>query len=176
MKKVLFIVAYEGFNDRELLVTRERLMNKGYDVEVASTSLGFATGMSGTTVKPDLDLEEAAINLNRYSAIVFIGGNGAKRHFGSALCHEIAKDASKAGKVVAAISVAPVILAKAGILDGVDATVFTRAFDRRYADELKFNGARYHAKEVIADRNIVTADSPEAAEKFANKISELMEG
>ncbi|MEM5813391.1 MAG: DJ-1/PfpI family protein [Candidatus Aenigmatarchaeota archaeon] len=41
-------------------------------------------------------------------------------------------------------------------------------------DELKKNGARYTGKDVEIDGNIITANGPQAAEKFGKEIEKAL--
>ena len=174
MKKVLLVIAHEDFEDAELMAMRETLISCGHRCVIASTNLSFATGMRGTKVKPDVDLDEAAINVNSYSAVVFLSGKGVSRYVNNPICHAIVKAACKEGKIVGAICKAPMILAKAGVLDGVEVTVYTKPMNRQMADEIRMCGARYIDRDVVVDKNIVTACGPNACNKFAEKIAELI--
>ncbi len=175
MKRVLVIIAHEGFQDSEYLAVQDVMKKHNYKIDTASTQLSFATGMSGTKVKPDIDLEEAMLNLHNYSAIILIGGKGAKVYFKNELCLEIIKDANNSNKVIAAICTAPVILANAGVLDGVKATVYSNMLNNSYVDIIKVKGARYVSQNVVVDRNIVTASGPNTAKKFAELIIATVE-
>jgi protease I len=65
---------------------------------------------------------------------------------------------------VAAICLAPVVLARAGILKGKKATYFNSPVSFR---EMKAGGAVLVDKAVVADSRIVTANGPAAATEFA---------
>jgi len=170
-KKILLIIAPKDFRDEELFVTKEVLDGKGYQTEIASLKKEVIKGMLGGEAKPDLTLDEAALRLKDYSAVVFIGGSGAMTYFENDLALEIAKTAHKEGKVVAAICIAPIILANAGILEGKEATVF----NGKYADMLKSKGAKYKNEEVVVDGKVVTANGPNAARKFGETIAKILE-
>ena len=75
-----------------------------------------------------------------------------------------------AGKVTSAICVAPVILARAGILSGKTAAVFSSS-----KDELSRAGAKYTAKDTAVAGKIITASGPAAAKKFAQEIIKSLE-
>jgi protease I len=72
-------------------------------------------------------------------------------------------------KVVAAICLSPVVLARAGILKGKDATVFP---SNDAVEELKNAGVKYVDKPVVISGKIITARDPKAAEEFAKTIAE----
>jgi protease I len=68
-------------------------------------------------------------------------------------------------KVVAAICLAPVVLARAGILKGKKATYFNSPVSFR---EMRAGGAVLVDKAVVTDSRIVTANGPAAAAEFAD--------
>lgn len=82
----------------------------------------------------------------------------------------LAKKFYEAGKLTAAICVAPAILAKAGVLSGKKATSWSGA-----VDDLKNGGAIYVNEQVVRDGQLITADGPSAAASFAKKIIEVLQ-
>lgn len=168
-KKVLFIIAFKGFQDHEYSTTRRILETKGAKVDVASSSLGKATGKLGEQ-QVEINLTINEINLTNYDAVIFIGGPGALEYVDNSQAHTIAQEAIKENKILAAICIAPEILAKAGVLKGKKATVWSSIIDRSPIEVLENAGANYVDEEVVVDGNIITANGPNAAEKFAREI------
>jgi protease I len=121
----------------------------------------------GATVDVDVDIKD--VNVSKYDAVVFIGGTGAKTYFNDPAAHRIAKDAYDAGKVVAAICIAPSILANAGILKGLKATAFSSE-----SSNIAAKSAGYTGRDVTVDGRVVTANGPGAARKFGNEIARLL--
>lgn len=160
------VIAPNGYQDIEYGDTRTVLEKKGHEIEVASTT-AVAQGALGGSVETDLMLGEA--NPGNYDAIVFIGGPGTSLYFQNPKALELAKTFYGSGKVTAAICIAPVILANAGILEGKHATVFPSG-----AEELVRKGAKFTDSKVEIDGNIVTANGPNAAAKFGKKIAKLL--
>ena len=119
--------------------------------------------MLGLTVKPDTTISK--IKADKFDAVVFVGGVGAKKLFNDKKAHKLAKDAVKKKKVLGAICIAPSILANAGVLKGREATVY-----KSEKDNLEKHGAKFKDEDVVTDGKIVTANGPEAAEKFANAL------
>ena len=166
-KKIVMIIARENFRDEELNVPLAIFTKAGAEVTVASPSLSPAKGKLGAVVKPDIlysDIDPAA-----YDAVVFVGGPGAVQYLNDPRAHRIARETLGAGRVLAAICVAPAILANAGVLKGKKATVFPSD-----QDALVRGGARYTATGVEVDGTIVTADGPQSAAPFANAIVKLL--
>ncbi len=163
MKKVAMVIAERDFRDEEFLKPKEVLEKAGIAVKVVSTSLNMAFGVLGAEVKPDLLLKD--IKAEDFSALVFVGGAGASRYWDDPLSHKLVRDAESAGKVVAAICIAPVILSRAGILKGKKATVWSSE-----AEQLRSGGAEYTAAAVEQDGNIITASGPQAAQEFGRTV------
>jgi protease I len=169
---ILLIVSEKDFRDSELTDPRDYFLKAGASVEMASTDSSRATGVGGLTLDPDLGLEEA--EATDYDAVVFIGGPGSKTYlWESKAAADLAKRAYESGEVVAAICLSPVVLARAGILQGVSATGFD---DVELKDELERAGATYTGSEVEVDGRIVTANGPGAAKEFAAAIAQALEG
>jgi len=162
-KKVVMIIAHEGFQDDEFLRPKEILERNGIDVKVASTALSQATGMLGAKVKPDMLVSD--INVRDFDAIVFIGGSGATQYLDDPVAHNLAQDATNTDRIVAAICIAPLTLAKAGILKGKRATVWPSE-----GEQLKAAGVNYTARPVEKDGNIITASGPVAASEFGEEL------
>jgi protease I len=163
MKKIVMVIGENNYRDEELLQPRAIFEKSGIQVTVASTSLEISKGVLGAQVKPDMLVMD--INIADFDAIVFVGGEGATQYWDDPIAHKIAFDAVNAQKIVAAICIAPVILAKAGLLKGKRATVWATE-----AGQVSYNGAQYTRKNVEIDGNIITAAGPFAARQFAEEI------
>lgn len=162
-KKVLMIVASKNFRDEELQKPQALLTQAGAQVTLASSALGTLKGMLGGTAKADLLIKDA--NVDDYDAVVFVGGSGSSEYWNHSVAHAIAKKAVEQGKVLAAICIAPVTLANAGVLEGKRATVWASE-----GGKLKAKGATYTGKPVEVDGKIITADGPPSAEAFGNAL------
>ena len=166
--KALLIIAPQNFRDEELFHTKEELERAGVEVVIASAKRGKIKGMLGGTAEAELPLKE--VDVRKYDAIVFIGGVGASAYYEDPVAHRIAREASETGKVVAAICIAPGILAKAGVLKGKKATIWDGDFVRI----LETGGAKYTGASVEVDGKIITANGPAAARKFGQAIAKAL--
>lgn len=166
-KKVLMIIASSNFRDEEYLIPHKILKSYGVDVVTAASSLEISCGMLGVKVKPDILLAKAKVD--DYDAVVFVGGNGSSEYWNDKIAHNIAQMAVAQNKVLAAICIAPITLANADVLIGKRATVFFTE-----AKRLKEKVANYTGVDVEIDGNIITADGPQSAEKFAQAIIKLL--
>jgi protease I len=170
-KKVLMIIAFRDFRDQEYFVPRKIFEDSKIEVKTASDKKGTAIGADGGDVNVDFLISE--VSVDSFDVIVFVGGPGALEHLDNENSYKLAKETLEKGKVLGAICISPVILAKAGVLSGKKATVWTD-FTKSQTRILKENGAIFEEKDVIVDGKIVTGNGPQAAEKFAKEIINLL--
>ncbi len=159
----LLIVAQNVFRDEEYFKPKAILETAGYQIKTGSVKTGIARGKLGGTAKVDVSLSE--VKVDDYAAVVFVGGAGSADYFTDKDALKLAVEAYQKEKVLGAICIAPGILARAGILKGKRATVFSSEIE-----SLKREGAEYTALTVVVDGKIVTANGPEAAEEFGRVL------
>ena len=167
MAGILMVIAPEMFRDEELLEPKRVFEENGINAVIASKGVKNAKGKLGAVVDVDKDIRE--IRAEDYDAVVFVGGPGAAIYFDDDMALKLARDAYKKCKVIAAICVAPSILANAGILKGKKATCF-----ESQQENLKMKGAIYTGDDVTKDGKIITANGPGAAAEFGKKIMEAL--
>lgn len=112
-KKVVFVIAPEGFNDYELLHPKAILENEGIKVTIVSTLVGKCLGMRGAEVESSMTIEQ--VDPAEYDGLVAVGGRGALRylHDDESLI-DLFKRFNKQGKIVSAIGRARHALHNAG--------------------------------------------------------------
>lgn len=167
MPKVLMVIAPDIFRDEEFTRPLEVLENRGANVLTASVQVGSCRGKFGLTAIADIALADA--KPERFDAVVFVGGAGAQIFFDDEVAHAFARDMAAAGKVVAAICIAPSTLARAGLLAGRRVTAFSSQ-----EQDLVDHGAVFTGEPVEIDGNIITADGPEAAYPFGEAIADAL--
>ena len=168
-KKAALIIGSQDFRDEELFETKRILDAALVQTVIASTKTGVIQGVLG-------NVAEATIPVNRlkvddYDAIIFIGGPGAAEYANSPAIMNMVRETVRKGKVLAAIGVAPTILANANVLAGVRATSFLSERDR-----LIQAGAIYTVLPVEWERSIITATGPLAAVQFGRAITNALAG
>ncbi len=168
MKSVLLIIPPDRFRDEELFETKQVLEKKGFQTQIASSRTGYCVGTKGGFARARIAL--SAVDVRDYEAVLFIGGSGSKLLFENEHALRIARDAYSLGKIVGAICLASVILANAGVLKGKLATVTDS--DIR---TIQSKGAIYSSEDVTVDGTLVTANGPEVASLFGEKIVELLQ-
>ena len=166
-KKVLMIVAPQNFRDEELLEPKDVLEKQGFQVIIASKKTKQATGKLGAIVNVDIEYSQASVK--DYNAIVFVGGGGATVYFDDPIVHKMIQEASNQNKIIAGICIASSILANAGILSNKKATCFPSE-----QNNLEKKGSIYTGERVTVDGNIITANGPQSATEFGEKIANLL--
>lgn len=166
-KSILLILPALNFNEQEYLTIYNTIIKNGYNVFIASDAHSICVGKNGLKVKNDISFFN--MREENFCAIVFVGGSGVKNYWDNLLLHSLAKKFALIKKITAAICSAPVILAKAGLLTGINATCF--ADDIK---ELEREGAVYVDNPVVVSKKIITAQGPSSAQEFVNiLINEL---
>lgn len=167
-KKILMVIASKNFRDEEYFIPFEILQKEGAEITTASSVSGEVVGIEGGEAMSALILKDVVVK--DYDAVIFVGGGGAAEYFDDNEAHRIIEEASGKNKVIAAICIAPVILARAGILRGKNATVWSSVLDKNAIKELKNCGCNVSPERVVKDGNIITADGPSVSEEFAKTV------
>ncbi len=139
MPSVLTLLA-DGFEEVEAVTPIDFLRRAGAEVTVASLAEHrHVTGRSGLTVHADVALAEVGDRL--FDMLFLPGGPGVKNLRAEPRVLEIVRRHAAAGKWLAAICAAPIVLNAAGVLEGHR---YTAHFS--VASELP---------EIVADRRVV---------------------
>ncbi len=109
------------------------------------------------------------MRIDDYDAIIFIGGIGAAEYVANPIALNLAREAVRNRKILAAIGTAPTILANAGVLTGVRTTSLLSERSR-----LVLAGALYTGTPVEEDRGIITGRDPGAAMQFGRNIADAL--
>ncbi|MGB5892865.1 MAG: DJ-1/PfpI family protein [Ignavibacteriaceae bacterium] len=164
---ILIFLSANSFSEEEYLTIRKVFIKAGKRIFITSDSHSVCSGDNGLKVKADTDFYN--VNDKNFSAVVLIGGKGSKDYWDNETLHKIARNFQGAGKIVAAICSAPIILARAGLLSKIPATCW-------YEDknELINLGIEYKDRSIIAENAVVTADGPRSAEQFAETVLNMI--
>lgn len=161
---IAIIVSSKDFRDEEYFISLD-ILSRSEKVITFSDKKGIIVGAEGGEGEAEKTLEE--FNAKDFSATVFIGGPGCLRQLDNENGYRIARESEG---VLAAICISPIILAKAGVLKGVSATVWSSTMEKNPLRILKEHGALYIDKPVVVDGLIVTANGPDAVEEFASTV------
>ena len=164
---ILIFLPATDFSEEEFIPVKSIFLKCGKQLFIASDTFTVCSGESGLKVGADTNFYN--VNEKNFAAFVLIGGKGSKSYWGNELLHRIARKFRDSGKVIGAICSAPVILARSGILDKISATCW-----KEDKNELIKAGINYQERSVIAENNIVTADSLQSAILFAETVLNLI--
>ena len=166
-KSVLMVIAPKNFRDEEFKEPYDLFINSGIKVIVASIDTVPAKGMLGMTVKPDILIDK--VRPDSFDALVIVGGTGCKILWDNTTLHKIVQNFNDTKKTIAAICIAPVVLARAGILKDIKTTVYSTA-----KEHIEKCGAVYTGADVEISGNIITSSNPKAAKDFATTILNIL--
>jgi len=170
--KLLVVVAPERFRDEELFEPLVVFQKAGIGYDIASVRPGTCTGMLGGKCEAALDI--ARVKPDGYDGIVVIGGAGSPEFlWGHSRLHALVAGFAQAGKLVSAICLSPVVLARAGVMGGKRATVFRTADS---VAEMRKGGTDLRDDAVVVDGRFITANGPAAARKFGEAIVSALTG
>ena len=169
-KKIVLVVASNGYQNVEYGDTRRELEKTGFSVLTASDKSGQAVAADKSTTKIDVQL--SLLKTSDFDAIFFIGGAGALFCLDNPISYQILTSAATNKKVFGAICISSRILAKSGVLKGRKATGWDG--DQKLAGILKEYGVIYEKKDVVVDGKIVTATGPAVSSDFAKAIISVM--
>lgn len=162
--RAVFIIPTQAFHDDELFQTQRALDLAGVETVIASKRTGPIQGMLGNAAQAMLPLNQ--LRVDDFNAVIFVGGTGAQEYYEDPLVHSIAREAMQKQRLIGATSMAPTILAKAGVLVGYRVTGFVSQ-----KETLQQAGAIYMGLPVERDRNLITSSGPMAAPDFARAVT-----
>jgi len=159
-----------GFEDLEAVTITDLLRRAQIDVVTAGLSSGPIRGARGTTVVPDLSLEQA---LEReFDMVVLPGGQpGATNLEQDSRIAKLLHKMVNQDRYTAAICAAPKVIAAAGLLDNRRATSFPGSLDPKQYPKVHVENL-----DVVADGKIITSRGPGTAMDFALTLIELLAG
>jgi len=173
--RVLLVVPQSQIADIEYTTPRATLEAAGARISVASLTTEEASGKD-LHLKPDLAIDNA--DPADYDAIAIIGGWGTMNqlwdHPG---LRQLITRADEEKKIVAAICAAPVVLARAGLLQGREATGSPdiKKGDQRMRNELIAHGAKYRDDQlVVVDGRLITGNGPQSSQAFGEALANLL--
>jgi protease I len=170
-RSVLIVVAARDFDLNEYQQTADILTASGFTTVVASTDTIAAVATNDSTIKPAFLISQA--EPERYSALILIGGVGTILLWDDSTALTVVRSfAARKGQVIGAIGLAPLLLAKAGLLKGRGAAVYN---EPKAAKILADNGAKFSFRDIVADGQFITANGADAAPKFARAIVKRLE-
>jgi len=156
MKKQVLCLLVDGFEEIETVTPVDLLRRAGVEVVIASVQGKLATGRGGIRVEADVVL--ADIDPAGFDLLLIPGGPGVWELRRDGRAAMLAKDFHAAGKSVAAICAAPLVLMDAGLLEG-------RRFTAYHSVREELGGGL--DERVVVDGDIITSRGAGTAMDFA---------
>ena len=167
MNPLLMVIAPDQFRDEEYALPKEVLEARGATVVTGSVAPGPCRGKLGMLARAEVAIRD--VDPEEFVGVVFVGGSGSAVFFDDADAHRVARSIAVDGKVTAAICIAPSTLARAGLLEGRQATAFPSQ-----ERDLRAHGVEYTGAPVEVDGVFVTASGPDAAREFGNAVADAL--
>jgi 4-methyl-5(b-hydroxyethyl)-thiazole monophosphate biosynthesis len=161
----ILIPLTDGFEEIEAMTPVDILRRAGFNVVTAGVPGTMVTGANGVKMTTDRRLED--VDSKEFDAIVLVGGPGYRNLGNSGRVLDAVRDLNSRNKTIAAICMAPSILAKAGVINDRKATIYP-------GQEREI--PRPRGERVVVDGNIITSQAPGTAMEFSIKIVEKLGG
>ncbi len=172
MLKAALVIAFKNFQDEEFFHTQTELLKAGIEVIPVSNRSGLAQGSEGGEV--EITHSIADLDLADYEMLVLIGGRGALKYLDNSAVYQLLREAIRQKKIIGAICITPLILARARILEGKKATVWSSSLSQQSVRELESLGVHYLQEPVVEDGSLITANGPSAARLFGQRLARVL--
>ena len=165
MKKALCII-YPNFSLYEVVgLTSTLALSFGIEIDYVGSDRGIITSEDGLACQPTRTLDEVVIE--DYSCVILPGMINIAPALHDEKLISFLRSLNQQEILIAAISSAPILLAKAGLLED---TKFTGGIWQNFFDYFEFlPRENFKAKAVLQDKNIITAIGF-AHQEFARKV------
>lgn len=169
MKKILLLLA-EGFEEIEALTPVDYMRRMNIVVDTCSINKEKKViGAHNIIVETDKILDEISSS-EEYDGLIIPGGlPGATNLRDNNRVVELVKEFNENEKLVGAICAGPIVLERAGILEGKEVTSYPG-----FKEDLK--DSIYKEEIVVQDGNIITGRGPAVAVYFSLKLIENLLG
>lgn len=158
-----------GFEEIEAVTIIDVLRRAEVEVTVAGLTPGVLVGSRGIKIEPDVSLEGLAAD--GFDLIVLPGGlAAAEALMADERVLDLVRAHLAAGRTTAAICAAPMVLAAAGVEEGLEVTSHPSVRDRLGRATVK------GAPRVIRSGNVITSQGPGTAMEFALALVAVLKG
>jgi 4-methyl-5(b-hydroxyethyl)-thiazole monophosphate biosynthesis len=157
----------DGVEEMEAVIAIDVLRRAGWDVVAVGMKSGLVTASRRVSIQPDKSWDQ--IDPASFDIIVIPGGKGAETLARDARLLAAIREFHAAGKWLAAICAAPIVLQAAGVLKDRNFTCFPST-----AREIT-TGRRLDDK-VVVDGHVITSQGPGTSFDFALTLIRLIDG
>ena len=166
------VLTADKFEDLEVFVPVFRLLEEGWQVDIAAPDLNDIGGENGYVLKPDKTIDD--VDPDEYDLLIIPGGfpDGAPatvRKIEKA--QAIAKSFFEKNKPVASICHGPWTLVSAGVVRGRRLTSY---WHDGVPEEIEKAGGIWEDEEVVVDGNLITARWPMDLPAFTREMMNLV--
>lgn len=166
------VLTADRFEDMEVFFPYFRLLEQGWQADIAAPDRKEMTGEHGYVLQPDRTIAE--IDPGEYDLLLIPGGSPAGapatvRRIDKA--QEITRSFFEKNKPVAAICHGPWTLVSAGVVKGRHLTSF---WHDGVPGEIKKAGGIWEDKEVVVDGNLVTSRWPRDLPAFMREMMKMV--
>ncbi len=167
MPKVIIPLA-QGFEEIEAVTLIDIMRRAGIEVTVAGITEGNITGSHKIQITPDTEL--STIQAENYDSIVLPGGQpGSDNLAKDPTLLTLLQEFNRKQKITAAVCAAPIVLAKAGLLENKQVTVYP-------GYEQVLGNVHFSTDSVVTDGTVITSRGPGTAASLAFTIVEHLVG
>ena len=171
-RKAVFLTA-DKFEDMEVFFPLFRLMEMGWQVDVAAPDKKQISGEHGYELEPTITIDK--VNPDNYDLLLIPGGfpDGAPatvRKIKKA--QEITKSFFERNKLVASICHGPWTLASADVIKGRRLTSY---WHDGVPEDVRAAGGKWEDEEVVVDGNLITSRWPMDLPAFMREITKKIE-
>jgi protease I len=173
-KRKAIVLTADKFEDMEVFFPVFRLMEEGWEVDIAAPKVEELSGENGYSLSPDKTFNQ--VNPDDYDLLIIPGGlpDGAPTVVANnKKAQEITKSFFEKNKPVGSLCHGPLTLAKSGVVKGKHLTSFW--YDG-VPESVKEAGGIWEDKEVVVDGNLVTCRYPMDLPFFMREVMKLVGG
>ena len=125
--KTLAAVVFDGFETLDMFGPLEfyGMLDEQFEISMVGEKSGLVTCSSGQKIAVDRTFAESS----SYDLLLVPGGRGTRAEVENEVLLQWLRDASGTAELVTSVCTGSALLAKAGVLDGRQATTNKRAFD-----------------------------------------------
>ena len=169
-KSSVIVLVHDGFEETELVAPVDMMRRAGNAVSIVSmTGRKELKGAHGIVITAD-SLWEDGHTVDGYNCVFLPGGGtNAKALADDMRVTKFVFSMDRRGKFICAICAAPMVLERAGLLNGKTVTSYPGCLSNETA-------CRYTGAKVEKDGNIITGRGPAAAFEFGLEIVKALNG
>lgn len=169
-KKIAVVVPQKNFWEEEAEVVAEKLDALGVEFFYVAELLEPCIGLRRNIIKPDITYED--FDPLEFDGIIFLGGPGARIYgWEKEQLMEAVKKLQNVRKPLLALTTAPVILAKAGLLEHKKATVFP---DYNAVSLFEDYKVIYEKEPIVQSDLIITTNHRDATAEAIERFIKLL--